>query len=42
MHDTAMLLGAPGWNAYQGRAAVVTPCFVASGTGQVNVVLPVC
>lgn len=41
MHDTAMLLGALGWDGYQGRAEVVTPYFVASGTGQVNVVLPV-
>ncbi len=41
MHDTAMLLGALGWDGYQGRAEMVTPYFVASGTGQVNVVLPV-
>lgn len=41
MHDTAMLLGALGWDGYQGHAEVVTPYFVASGTGQVNVVLPV-
>lgn len=41
MHDTAMLLGALGWDAYTGRARIVTPYFVASGTGQVNVALPV-
>lgn len=41
MHDTAMLLGALGWDAYAGPAEVVTPYFAASGTGQVNVVLPV-
>ena len=41
MHDTAMLLGALGWSAYDGRAEVVTPYFGASGTGQINVVLPV-
>ena len=41
MHDTAMLLGCLGWDNYSGKAEVVTPYFVASGTGQVNVVLPV-
>ena len=41
MHDTAMLLGALGWDQYAGRAEMVTPYFVASGTGQANVVLPV-
>ena len=41
MHDTAMLLGALGWSAYDGRAEVVTPYFGASGTGQINAVLPV-
>ena len=25
MHDTAMLLGALGWSAYDGKAEVVTP-----------------
>jgi 3,4-dihydroxyphenylacetate 2,3-dioxygenase len=40
MHDTAMLLGALGWDTYAGRAEIVTPYFVASGTGQVNAVLP--
>ena len=41
MHDTAMLLGALGWSAYDGRAEVVTPYFGASGTGQINAVFPV-
>ncbi|MCE2659385.1 MAG: 3,4-dihydroxyphenylacetate 2,3-dioxygenase [Rubrivivax sp.] len=41
MHDTAMLLGALGWSAYDGRAELVTPYFGASGTGQVNAILPV-
>ena len=41
MHDTAMLLGALGWSDYDGRAEIITPYFGASGTGQVNAVLPV-
>jgi 3,4-dihydroxyphenylacetate 2,3-dioxygenase len=41
MHDTAMVLGALGWSAYDGKAEVVTPYFGSSGTGQINVVLPV-
>jgi len=41
MHDTAMLLGALGWSNYDGRAEVLTPYFGASGTGQINAVLPV-
>jgi 3,4-dihydroxyphenylacetate 2,3-dioxygenase len=41
MHDTAMLLGALGWSAYEGQAEVITPYFGASGTGQVNAILPV-
>jgi 3,4-dihydroxyphenylacetate 2,3-dioxygenase len=41
MHDTAMLLGALGWSDYAAPAEVITPYFGASGTGQVNVVLPV-
>lgn len=41
MHDTAMLLGALGWDEYTGKAEVVTPYFGSSGTGQINVVLPV-
>jgi len=41
MHDTAMLLGALGWSTYDGKAEVVTPYFGASGTGQINAILPV-
>ena len=41
MHDTAMLLGALGWSAYDGAAEIVTPYFGASGTGQLNAVFPV-
>ena len=41
MHDTAMLLGALGWEGYTGKAEVVTPYFGSSGTGQINVILPV-
>ena len=41
MHDTAMLLGALGWSAYDGRVEVITPYFGASGTGQINAVFPV-
>ena len=41
MHDTAMLLGALGWSSYTGCAEILTPYFGASGTGQVNAVLPV-
>lgn len=41
MHDTAMLLGALGWDKYDGKAEVITPYFASSGTGQINVVLPV-
>ena len=41
MHDTAMLLGALGWSAYDAPAEVVTPYFGASGTGQINAVFPV-
>lgn len=41
MHDTAMLLGALGWSAYEGKAEVITPYFGATGTGQINAVLPV-
>lgn len=40
MHDTAMLYGALGWDAYEGRCEVVTPYFPSSGTGQVNVIFP--
>lgn len=41
MHDTAMLLGALGWDRYGAAASLVTPYFVASGTGQVIARLPV-
>jgi 3,4-dihydroxyphenylacetate 2,3-dioxygenase len=41
MHDTAMLLGALGWSAYDGKVDVVTPYFGASGTGQINAIFPV-
>ena len=41
MHDTAMLLGALGWSDYDGRAEIITPYFGASGTGQLNALLPV-
>ncbi|MEK9774652.1 MAG: 3,4-dihydroxyphenylacetate 2,3-dioxygenase [Quisquiliibacterium sp.] len=41
MHDTAMMLGALGWSAYEGCAEVITPYFGASGTGQINAVFPV-
>jgi len=41
MHDTAMLLGALGWSAYDAPAEIITPYFGSSGTGQINVVLPV-
>ncbi|MBL8328564.1 MAG: 3,4-dihydroxyphenylacetate 2,3-dioxygenase [Rubrivivax sp.] len=41
MHDTAMLLGVLGWAGYDGQAEVLTPYFGASGTGQINVELPV-
>ncbi|KAF1050892.1 MAG: 3,4-dihydroxyphenylacetate 2,3-dioxygenase [Stenotrophomonas maltophilia] len=41
MHDTAMLLGALGWSAYDAGVEVLTPYFAASGTGQINAVFPV-
>jgi 3,4-dihydroxyphenylacetate 2,3-dioxygenase len=41
MHDTAMLLGALGWDAYDRPAEVITPYFGSSGTGQINAVFPV-
>lgn len=42
MHDTVMLLGALGWDTYTGRGEVVTEYFPSSGTGQTNVIFPVC
>ncbi len=41
MHDTAMMMGVLGGKDYKGKAEVVTPYFGSSGTGQINVVLPV-
>ena len=41
MHDTAMLLGALGWDRYREPVEIVTPYFASSGTGQVNAVFPV-
>lgn len=41
MHDTAMLYGALGWDAYTGKCEVVTEYFPSSGTGQTNVIFPV-
>jgi 3,4-dihydroxyphenylacetate 2,3-dioxygenase len=41
MHDTAMLLGALGWTAYDGGVDMVTPYFGASGTGQLNAIFEV-
>ncbi len=40
MHDTAMLLGALGWDQYAGHVEILTPYFPSSGTGQVNAVFP--
>ena len=41
MHDTAMLLGAMGWNHYDGKVEIITPFFPSSGTGQINAIFPV-
>jgi 3,4-dihydroxyphenylacetate 2,3-dioxygenase len=41
MHDTAMLLGLLGWDAYIGQVEVVTPRFPSSGTGQINAIFPI-
>lgn len=41
MHDTVMLFGALGWDAYKGRGEVVTEYFPSSGTGQTNVIFEV-
>ncbi|RLK07607.1 3,4-dihydroxyphenylacetate 2,3-dioxygenase [Ruegeria conchae] len=41
MHDTAMLYGALGWDAYDKKCEVVTEYFPSSGTGQTNVIFPV-
>jgi 3,4-dihydroxyphenylacetate 2,3-dioxygenase len=41
MHDTAMLMGALGGDAYTAPAEIVTPYFPSSGTGQINAIFPV-
>lgn len=41
MHDTAMLLGAMGWEKYRGKVEIITPYFGSSGTGQLNAIFPV-
>jgi len=41
MHDTAMLLGALGWDRYDQPAEIVTDYFGSSGTGQINAIFPV-
>jgi 3,4-dihydroxyphenylacetate 2,3-dioxygenase len=41
MHDTVMMLGALGWEAYEGKGEIISDYFPSSGTGQVNVVFPV-
>ena len=41
MHDTAMLLGALGWDNYRGPVDIVTDYFPSSGTGQCNLVFEV-
>ncbi|MGS5692563.1 3,4-dihydroxyphenylacetate 2,3-dioxygenase, partial [Acinetobacter baumannii] len=40
MHDTAMLLGALGWDKYNQPAEIITPAFPSSGTGQINAIFP--
>lgn len=40
MHDTAMLLGALGWDQYSGKAEIITEPFPSSGTGQMNAIFP--
>ena len=41
MHDTAMLLGALGWDRYAQPVDVVTEYFASSGTGQINAIFPI-
>lgn len=41
MHDTAMLLGALGWDEYKAPIEIITPYFPSSGTGQINAIFPV-
>lgn len=40
MHDTAMLLGLLGWDAYDKPVEIVTDYFASSGTGQINAIFP--
>jgi len=40
MHDTAMLLGLLGWDAYDRGVEVITEYFASSGTGQINAIFP--
>ncbi|WP_206998348.1 3,4-dihydroxyphenylacetate 2,3-dioxygenase [Trinickia mobilis] len=40
MHDTAMLLGLLGWDAYDKPVEIVTGYFASSGTGQINAIFP--
>lgn len=40
MHDTAMLLGALGWDKYTEPIELITALFPSSGTGQVNAIFP--
>jgi len=40
MHDTAMLLGLLGWDAYDKPVEVITDYFASSGTGQINAIFP--
>lgn len=41
MHDTIMMFGALGWDAYASRGELIGEYFPSSGTGQANVVFPV-
>lgn len=41
MHDTVMLMGLLGWDAYEGETEILTEYFPSSGTGQVNAVFDV-
>ena len=42
MHDTFMLFGALGWDGYPRRGEIAGEYFPSSGTGQANVIFPVC
>ena len=41
MHDTAMLLGMLGWDAYNKPVEIISDYFPSSGTGQINAEFPV-